>query len=75
MNYVCHRIRKDLKDLPPPWDACPPILAIPVRSALLIAAKPLLELPESELRPELLLLLFFTDLELNLLLNCYLLNF
>lgn len=55
------------EDLPPPWDACPPILAILVRSALLIAAKPLLELPEPEpeLRPELLLLLLFPDLELE----------
>ena len=29
----------DPDDLPPPWDACPPILAILVRSALLIDAK------------------------------------
>ncbi len=36
------------EDLPPPWDAWPPILAILVRSDLLIAANPLLEFPEFE---------------------------
>ena len=41
------------EDLPPPWDAWPPILAILVRSDLLIAANPLLEFPEFEFEPPL----------------------
>ena len=41
------------EDRPPPWEACPPIAAIRVRSALLMAAKPRFELPEEDPpRPE-----------------------